>query len=70
LPGRLIARFRTLHKGLLLAGLGLGGALALGLPSSPAVAATATTTFQVTATVQATCLISAATLAFGTYTGV
>jgi spore coat protein U-like protein len=34
------------------------------------IAATATTTFSVTATVQATCLISANPLAFGTYTGV
>jgi spore coat protein U-like protein len=50
-------------------GAGLLGALALGLPQSPAMAATATTTFQVTATVAATCLISATTLAFGSYTG-
>ena len=34
-----------------------------------AVAATTTTTFAVTATVQATCLVSATPLAFGTYTG-
>lgn len=32
-------------------------------------AATATATFGVTATVQATCLLSASSLAFGTYTG-
>lgn len=38
-------------------------------PHQPASAATATTTFQVTATVQATCLINANPLAFGTYTG-
>lgn len=44
--------------------------LALGLGAKSAVAATATTTFQVTATVQATCLISASALGFGTYTGV
>jgi spore coat protein U-like protein len=50
-----------------LAGIGLLGALALG---PPAVAATATATFQVTATVQATCQISAGPLAFGIYTGV
>lgn len=41
----------------------------LDAPSQPAAAATASTTFQVTATVQATCLISANPLAFGTYTG-
>jgi spore coat protein U-like protein len=41
----------------------------LGAPSQPASAATAITTFQVTATVQVTCLISANPLAFGTYTG-
>jgi spore coat protein U-like protein len=44
-------------------------ALVLGLATQPAVAATVTTTFGVTATVQATCLVSAASLAFGTYTG-
>lgn len=37
--------------------------------SSHAVAATTTTTFGVTATVQATCLVAATPLAFGTYTG-
>ena len=37
--------------------------------SVPAVASTATTTFNVTATVQATCLISANNLGFGTYSG-
>jgi spore coat protein U-like protein len=47
-------------------GLGILGALSAG---APAVAGTATTTFQVTATVNATCLISAGVLAFGTYTG-
>jgi len=42
----------------------------VGMPSGPALAqGTATTTFQVTATVNATCLISATNLAFGTYTG-
>jgi spore coat protein U domain-containing protein, fimbrial subunit CupE1/2/3/6 len=45
------------------------GVLALGLTSRPALAATATTTFSVTATVQATCLVSATAMAFGTYTG-
>jgi spore coat protein U-like protein len=37
--------------------------------AAPAMSATATTTFAVTATVQATCQISATSLAFGTYTG-
>ena len=46
------------------------GFLALGLASTPAVAATANTTFSVTASVAATCSISASTLAFGAYTGV
>lgn len=46
------------------------GFLALSLTPAPAQAATATTTFAVTATVQATCLISATPMAFGTYTGV
>jgi spore coat protein U-like protein len=45
------------------------GVLALGLSTKPAVAATATTTFGITATVQATCLVSATPLALGTYTG-
>jgi spore coat protein U-like protein len=45
------------------------GFLALGLATQPAVAATVTTTFGITATVQATCLVSATSLAFGTYTG-
>jgi spore coat protein U-like protein len=40
-----------------------------GLASRPALAATATTTFGVNATVQATCLVSATAMAFGTYTG-
>ncbi len=46
------------------------GFLALGLASTSANAATSvTTTFQVTATVAASCNITAPTLAFGTYTG-
>lgn len=49
-------------------GLALG-LLALGLGSRTASAATATTTFAVSATVQATCLVSATPMAFGTYTG-
>jgi len=46
------------------------GFLALGLAPMPGVAATATTTFAVTATVQATCVVSATALPFGTYTAV
>jgi spore coat protein U-like protein len=46
------------------------GFLALGLAPMPAIAATATTTFNVTATVVATCLVAATPLAFGNYTGV
>ncbi len=57
-------------KPLAFGGVGLMAILALGLPTIPAVAATATGTFTVTATVQATCLLSATSLAFGTYTGV
>jgi spore coat protein U-like protein len=45
------------------------GFLALGLTSKPAVAATTTTTFGVSATVQSTCLVFATPIAFGTYTG-
>lgn len=41
-----------------------------GLLAVPAHAATSTASFPVTATVQASCVISAAALAFGTYTGV
>jgi spore coat protein U-like protein len=48
----------------------IGGSMALmGLASAPALATTATTTFNVTATVQATCLISASNLGFGSYSG-
>lgn len=42
---------------------------AVALWNRPADASTATTTFNVTATVQATCLISGNNLAFGTYSG-
>jgi spore coat protein U-like protein len=50
--------------------LGTGIAFAgLGLSDWPAAAATAITTYNVTATVQATCLISGNNLGFGTYTG-
>jgi spore coat protein U-like protein len=41
--------------------------VALGLVSAPAQAGTATTTFAVTATVQATCSVTATAMAFGTY---
>jgi spore coat protein U-like protein len=45
------------------------GVLTLGLASTAAHAATASTTFVVKADVQATCLVSASTLNFGTYNG-
>jgi len=45
------------------------GFLALGIASTPASAANTSTTFTVSATVQATCVIAAGNLAFGTYTG-
>jgi spore coat protein U-like protein len=51
-----------------LAGLAL--AASISIASAPAAAATSTTTMSVTATVQATCSLSATTLAFGTYVGV
>jgi spore coat protein U-like protein len=46
------------------------GFLALGLAPRPVVAATASASFGVSATVLATCLVSAAPMRFGTYTGV
>jgi len=46
------------------------GFLALSFSATSAVAAATTTTFGVSATVQATCLVGATPLAFGTYTGV
>ncbi len=51
--------------------LSISGLIAVlsGASMDPAAAQTATTTFQVTATVQATCLITANPLAFGTYAG-
>lgn len=58
-----------LLQGFLFVGVSLFEAFGLGLPSGPAVATTATTTFSVTATVVATCLISATNLDFGSYTG-
>lgn len=57
---------KLLKPGLTAAGL---GCLILGLASSSAFAATNTATIGVSATVQATCLISASPLAFGDYTG-
>ena len=45
------------------------GFLALGLSSTSAFAATATANFNVTATVSATCIVSATALSFGSYTG-
>ncbi len=54
----------------LLAGVGALALLAVALPGRQAMAAaTATSNFTVSATVQATCLISAGNLSFGTYTG-
>lgn len=51
-----------------IAGLGV---LVLGMASTSAVAASpATTTFTVSATVQATCIVSATAMSFGTYTAV
>lgn len=58
---------RQLQKNTFIAGAGLLSALTLGL--SFAQAATSTANFQVTAMVQATCMISAGNLDFGTYTG-
>jgi len=57
-------QFRTV-----IIGLSILAAFAPTLTVKPVKAATATTTFQVTATVNATCLISATNLAFGAYTG-
>lgn len=66
LPDRRRARRWTrILKAAALAGAGLAG-----LCGSTAFAATATTSVSVTATVQATCLISSTSLAFGVYTGV
>jgi spore coat protein U-like protein len=48
-----------------------GVVMAFAVAGTPeAFASTATTTFQVTATIQATCIVSATTMAFGTYSGV
>jgi spore coat protein U-like protein len=59
-----------INKGLLKIALSLLGWCAISMSAMPAGAATATSTFQVTATVPATCLISATNLAFGSYKGV
>jgi spore coat protein U-like protein len=48
---------------------GVLGSVALAMAPFSAIAATTTTTFGVSETVQATCLVSATALAFGTYTG-
>lgn len=45
------------------------GLLALGLTTTPAFAGSTSANLTVTATVQATCIISPATVAFGTYSG-
>jgi spore coat protein U-like protein len=60
----------TVRKGLVLARMGLLGSAALGLACSTAMATVASNTFQVSATVAATCLISPNNLGFGTYSGV
>ena len=58
------------QKRLVLAGISILALLPLDLAPTGAYAATATTTFAVTATVVATCLVSATALGFGNYTGV
>lgn len=45
------------------------GCMALGIASIPAAASTASATFLVSATVQTSCTVTAAPLAFGTYNG-
>jgi spore coat protein U-like protein len=60
--------FKTRRTGILAVGFSFL-AILIGLPAIPAFAATASTTFQVTATVSATCSISASDLTFGTYSG-
>ncbi len=57
------------HRKKFFACLGVLSTLALGLLSGQAQAATASTTFSVTATMMANCTISATNLAFGSYTG-
>jgi spore coat protein U-like protein len=55
------ATLRTLVRGLF-------GALLTGLCAAPAIAATTTTTFGVSATVLSACIVTATPLAFGNYT--
>jgi spore coat protein U-like protein len=63
LGGHRIGRLRAI------AAAGVLATSAIGLSALPAAAATATTTFTVSATVQATCSISANNLTFGAYSG-
>lgn len=58
-----LSRFRTVGVTIAL------GAMSV-ISTEPTAAATSTATFQVTAAVAATCVISATNLAFGTYSGV
>lgn len=53
-----------------LAGVGILGAFSLSLMPTPAISATATATFIVSASIVAGCGITASPLAFGAYTGV
>jgi spore coat protein U-like protein len=66
LPDSKATRIARGRPKLFAAGVGLLGTLAFNLP---AVAATATATMTVSATVDATCLITATPLAFGAYAG-
>lgn len=64
--------FKTIHskafgKAFGLLGLSVAASVPLAFMATPAQAGTATTTFQVTATVVAGCTVSAADLAFGNY---
>lgn len=58
-------RTRVVHTG-----VGILGAFALGLLPTPAISATNTATFAVSASIVAGCGITASPLAFGAYTGV
>lgn len=64
------ARYCHTGKKFGFAAAGLLGVCALILGSTPAIAATATTTFGVSATVVATCGVTATAMPFGNYTGV
>jgi spore coat protein U-like protein len=70
LPERQRVRQRSMMGTPALQAIALAGACLAGLSGTAAQAATTTTSVSVTATVQATCLISATNLAFGVYTGV